>query len=353
MQVGTVGNLNNVAKAVKVVKEVSKGKPFNAAQCAQIAVEEKELKSQILSQMTKPVNLLDKMKTFVGEVPNIIINSVGTGLVAPFFIKYNFLSKTDEDTRTYSAWRQPVSAVLAVLTQAGIVIPFNSVINKMSNKGEFGIKAYDKTSYQDKSFIESQIRKENPKLSKAEVKKLAEERQLKQLENMVGKLYDSDTIEYTVNGKKSLPPTDRTEIKKLLNETAEDMLKKAEENVKDGKLEYKKDVNILKKVQKAISENKSIKDIIKETSIDGNKFVYEVAQKHIKKVEAGMKSAKQITGLVVSLAVLPVTCYMLNYIYPRFMNAFFPEITSKKSSQKPQGDTLVKNNVSAQAKEVK
>ena len=60
---------------------------------------------------------INKLKNNIGEFQDICINALGTGLLAPIFIKYNPLSKTDEDTRTYSAWRQPISALLAIATQ--------------------------------------------------------------------------------------------------------------------------------------------------------------------------------------------------------------------------------------------
>ena len=80
---------------------------------------------------------INKLKSNIGELQDICINALGTGLLAPIFIKYNPLSKTDEDTRTYSAWRQPVSAVLAVATQGAITIPFVKCINSMANTGWF------------------------------------------------------------------------------------------------------------------------------------------------------------------------------------------------------------------------
>ena len=90
--------------------------------------------------MPSSQKIMNKLAKNMGEVQNIIFNSLGTGLVAPIFIKWNPLSKTDEDTRTYSAWRQPISAVLAVVTQAGITAPFNTLINNMSNSGYLGEK---------------------------------------------------------------------------------------------------------------------------------------------------------------------------------------------------------------------
>lgn len=59
----------------------------------------------------------DKYK---GDIVNVIITGLGTGIIAPLMIKYNSLSKEDKDTKTYAAWRQPISAVIAIFTQVGI-----------------------------------------------------------------------------------------------------------------------------------------------------------------------------------------------------------------------------------------
>lgn len=106
------------------------------------------------------VKILNKLGAKRGEIQNIIINAMGTGLVAPIFIKYNFLSDADEDTRTYSAWRQPLSAVLAVVTQAGMTVPFYKIYDKWANIGEFD-EAMNKTLFQDEDWIKKQVKNED------------------------------------------------------------------------------------------------------------------------------------------------------------------------------------------------
>lgn len=301
---------------------------------------EKEVKAELLKQMPKSIRLLDKMKNFVGEVPNIIINAVGTGLVAPIFIKHNPLSKADEDTRTYSAWRQPVSAVLAIATQASMVAPFNNLLNNMTNKGEFTFFAdkgnkYNKSAYQDVDFLEKAIKKENPKLSKEEIKKLAKEKQYSQLETMIESLYNKNTVEYVANGKPAKLTGD--EVKTLLEKTANGMLEKATDS-NDKKLAEK----LLAKIKEGKTLN--IKDLTKHlTEEQRGKFVYDVAQKHISTISSNIKGLKQGTGLVVSLAILPITCILLNKVYPKFMDAFFPHLSKKDNEKKenPQ-DAFVK-----------
>src|SRR5574344_768776 len=100
-----------------------------------------QLIDKIVPRYYKGIYNYDKK---IGEFQNILLNSIGTGLVAPIFIKWNPLSKTDSDTKTYTAWRQPVSAVLAIATQAVITLPFKYATDYMTNNGLLG-KIYNKT----------------------------------------------------------------------------------------------------------------------------------------------------------------------------------------------------------------
>lgn len=322
----SVGNVSFKGVAQEVINPRSWAKQFTR---------EKELKAELLAQMPNSIKLLDKMKTFVGEVPNIIINAIGTGLVAPIFIKYNPLSKADDDTRTYSALRQPVSAVLAVITQAGLVIPFNNLIDNQTNKGKFAFKPeqYNKTAYQDVSYLKKQIKKENPNLSKAEIEKLAKNKQYNQLEDMIEQLYNKNTIEYSVKGKNISLSAD--EVKNLMTSTTDSMLKSAKEGSEEQA--------ILKEMQEAIKNNKTVKEVWNiSKKIPESNFVYDVAQKHISNMSANIKGMKQITGLVVSLAILPVTCCLLNYVYPKIMKALFPHLSEKKQEKSNPQDTFSK-----------
>ena len=44
-----------------------------------------------------------------------------------------------------------------------------------------------------------------------------------------------------------------------------------------------------------------------------------------------MKNFKQISGLIVGLCILPITCGVLNWAYPRIMEEFFPKLAHAKS----------------------
>ena len=61
------------------------------------------------------------------------------------------------------------------------------------------------------------------------------------------------------------------------------------------------------------------------------KCIAEQQKKHIKSNIDGMK---RWTGLGVSLAILPFTCWLLNKIYPWFMDRAFPDLSNKAASAK-------------------
>ncbi len=327
----SVGNVNrNVNLAVVDGTSIAKD-------TAQAYTRSKDLQKEMSDMVPKSLKTISRMGKFQGEVPSIIINALGTGLIAPIFIKYNFLSKTDDDTRTYSAMRQPISAILAVATQGLMVIPFNRLIDNMCNKGYLGAR-YNKSAFPDVEFIQKQIKRQNPKLSSKEVKELADKKYLENLCKIVENAHNGNTIEYKIKGKKvELSPE---EVKNLLQETTEDMLK----NSKDKPEE----LAIIKKMQEAIKSGE--KSTIKELSelakkIPDSHFAFEVVQKHISNVGQNIKAFRQVVGLGVSLAILPLTCSALNWVYPRFMDTFFPGLNTKKKPKQAtqKDDTFVKS----------
>ena len=57
-------------------------------------------------------------------------------------------------------------------------------------------------------------------------------------------------------------------------------------------------------------------------------FLREVVKKRISDVQHNLRGFKAVTGLAVSLAILPFTCIALNWLYPRIMEKFFPSLVS-------------------------
>lgn len=409
-----------------------------------------DLQRELNEVMPTSIKWFDKLnKKLSGEIPNILITALGTGLFAPFFIRYNFMSHTDKDTRTYSAWRQPISAALAVLTQATVVNRFDKYMAKKSNEGKFENPDFNQNFLQDESYIENVIKKENPKLKGIALKDEIARRQAKQLDNFVENIYSEGTMAQSIGGKRVL--MDQKKFKDLLMDTINgsktsinedvkryegskpslqikrgDYLRLHENDVKKELGEIKTQVgelNDYKKVTKWLESKiktlkttkkhpelisiiediksnpninamqdkindlhnkcgnfskcstyeeveKIVKDKIKididkkqlektvlekfENIICTNKnpikklkklakskefrpyvtdVVYGAVQKQLGDVKGNIKGIKSRTGLYVSLAILPVTCMLLNWIYPKFMDVFFPNLSKKKQNK--------------------
>lgn len=421
-----------------------------------------EIVKDIQKLMPRSINMMTKFADNMGEISNILINAAGTGLVAPIFIKYNPFSKTDEDTRTYSAWRQPLSAVLAIGTQATMVAPFNNLLSWMSNSGACE-DFYNKTNFQDADYIKKLIKKTNKGLTKEQLDDLVSKEQKKQYNELIENLrnkntiyikhYDTATTAMDADSLKNLQletleqmlkddnqklKTCNTKSEKrairsayltrqndtakaLLNEidtefktlstpseyakylgdkidklknskadneliemvkeirdrgtakttketagaimtemqnkvtkmlshvdtyskklSEEEILKHVEQSVKDRKDALNASIELIKEIKTDLNAGASIKEIedkiegylkknpIKEDCSIKAKYAEKIAEKFKNNIEGSLKSSKQVTGLVISLLVLPVTCYLLNYIYPIFMDAVFPNLSNKK-----------------------
>lgn len=431
----------------------------------------KEVSKELKGLMPWGVRFVCKLAEGMGEVQNICINALGTGLVAPVFIKYNPLSKADEDTRTYSAWRQPISAVLAVATQAGMVAPFNSVISNMAYTGEYP-EEYNMSNLKDEKYIRKLLKKSDPSLTADQLKVRVQEELKRQHINLrddvinknkillktpkgsvplsekafngtisdtIQELIKSDTAKlkstelkeerrlarslfYSEQSEKIIPTLEgigkdlegiktlkeaekyfKNKIKELKHEKAPKemirMLNEMKGRIQiiatppkvDGKpqldpqevvLQEIKDKNnkmlervkeytgmtdkteIEQKVAASVADRKSALtkslealEELKTKISSGEKltvsqiqkfleekaggisfkdsalhcdFTEEFLTKYKNNIENNLKGHKQFTGLVISLAVLPITCCLLNWVYPRFMDAVFPNLSNKK-----------------------
>jgi len=392
---------------------------FAGASCIDKSNNAKAMEKEIIDNMPKVIKSISKFSKFTGEIPNLIINALGTGLVAPIFIKYNFLSKTDDDTRTYSALRQPISAVLSVATGIAVVLPFNKLIDSMSKNGFF-FKLSDKTTSSNfnkpsetvdklvekamkidgieytsgakkvvlskeemqaamhktidenlKEVTETLERRETEKIGKqisrgeyyrhnrVDVKKVLSELNTKVESNSTdkerSKFFKTKIKELKASKANqelidivediSLRPDAATQKAKIVNiheacnkfskfKSLEEVAKEVAGSIdKDNKILRAEKAQLLK-MKSAVTAGDSLKTVANMSEeIKGSSFVYDVIQKHIGNIDKNLKGFKAITGLVVSLAILPVACSMLNYIYPKIMDKFFPHLSDKKKSK--------------------
>jgi len=414
--------------------------------------------SEIMKEVTPGIlNKMCSLKDNINEFQNIMINSIGTGLIAPIFIKWNPLSKTDEDTRTYTAMRQPVSAVLAIGTQAAITLPFAHALKSMAKDGMLG-KLYNETPYENPETFLKNLRDENKilytikpikgagrieALDSKSVENLInhtfddlitnENTTLKNLEgevlsqiksgkylsknsqkamehfttiqkelesvstskeartyleekikNLKANKADKDLIEMTESlrditayNPKTKPsvwdkilrrkpkldnPTEGNKIViNLLKEELEGLISgnglinkfagKTEQEIEEiARNAVKEQVetsnqakNFLNELKTKYSQGKlSVKEIENEfktkmgknSRLNNTEFAKEVMQTLKKFTQNNISIFKQISGMGVSLAMLPVTCALLNWVYPRFMDLCFPKLSQKNKSAK-------------------
>lgn len=404
--------------------------------------------------MPKSVKTMKRLSDGMGEVQNIIINAIGTALVAPVFIKWNPFSKTDEDTRTYSAWRQPVSALITILTQVGIAIPFDRMIERRANRG-FYDERYNKTLFQDEKFIEKQIKCLYPNISNNELERLKTEKMADQkatlkhmirqnnivmgtsigkthkyseeaFSNLLNKVLDDkldfeneelrrsteeripqkikrkeyyrthnqeareiftkinemvetkspdavkkyvkglkknvdknselsriyqDILERRGNNDKEVKIALQDKLTKILQDIDEfteakyptakslvEHIKQVETNERINPI--KESIEVLKNMKKQVAKKQTVASIESELEnlVKDNeshrlfkfKFSDEIAKLLQKQIKNNIKGHKQIVQMIVSFLTLPISCTALNWCYPRFMDAVFPNLSNKK-----------------------
>lgn len=84
-----------------------------------------------LSRLTQYLKIND------GEIQNQKINALFTCTLAPLMIAFNPLSNKDEKTKKYTALRQPISAVNAIIFGFSMTVPFDRLMEKTASEGYF------------------------------------------------------------------------------------------------------------------------------------------------------------------------------------------------------------------------
>ena len=430
-----------------------------------------DIYKELMHYMPRSVKLMMKAKEWTGEVQNIVINSVGTGLIAPIFIKYNPLSKTDEDTRTYSAWRQPVSALLAILTQVGATIPFNQKVSSMAHQGKLG-QDYNMTPFMDEKYLKKLVKRQHPNFTPAQIAERAEQMKNAQFEEVIKDLKTKNTVMFIEDGKPNKVEMNPKRYKETLIKTITNLIKeetaekkksdetkrqfrirrseyyrthadkanahldslleifasgdiekvkkslaskigKMKSNKEDKELilftqeifklgnksndnktinsmrdkvnraksyvhdysamtsreqviervnrsidgrvtEIDKELKFFEKVKQAILEDKTVHEIedmftaehLKNKRLQEKpvKFAEQVAMQLKKQTKSCINGYKQVGGIFVSLATLFISCPLLNWVYPKFMAAVFPNLSNGKHQKDTTNLILQANN---------
>ena len=414
----------------------------------------------------------DKLAWMKGEFGGVAMTALGTGLVAPWPIAFNPFVKAKEgateaekedlkNTKYYTAWRQPISAVLAAIFQLSALKPIDKFLDYIYNTPEYA-KCFDVDTDQslinNDAFLKRQVEKENPSFSKEELKAEFKKRQNKQIQEVADKLKETHRIqvgerfiddykvadivnkeieEYIKDAKKlkidnkglafysqraqvlmdhevylrellKNAPEDNaqleTYLKNLLSNEKNSDLKLLIGEILDRKPEIrhhriertveriekiknlcngaysfdnymeamakrnsildkiitKFELAKIKNVESATPEviEKAVKDVIanchfnKEDSLLNSilactetfqqdkkeliKKVYkDIAKGYKTFVKNSYRSPNQLVKIAIGVCItLPITCSALNWVYPRFMDKFFPELAGAKAKQK-------------------
>ena len=139
----------------------------------------RNINKEIMEQLPNKtaIKVMEKFKWLKGELGGILITALGTGAVAPIFIAFNPFVKAPEgateeqkkdvdNTKKYTAMRQPVSAVLAVLIQTSLLKPIDKGLEILFNNPNYAKNLWislDQSTLSKKSYIEKQTKKEMQK----------------------------------------------------------------------------------------------------------------------------------------------------------------------------------------------
>ena len=205
-----------------------------------------------------------------GEILNTVVTGIGTAFVAPIFIVWNPLAKEDKETRLYSAWRQPISAVLAVATQIAINKKFNNWMDKEASTGSFD--RMNLTAKPRESYLRHIIKYQHPNWTKEQVQK-----EIKRKQN--------EAEWNAINSQRNLAKTDETFKNQIDNMSYEELVdkdayKKAESSIKQ---EIEENIEQMKKEGKTSSEIKAYKNSHNKTFIENSamKKAAEIMQQNV------------------------------------------------------------------------
>lgn len=121
----------------------------------------------------KTIKAMKSLEWLKGEIGGILITAFGTGLVAPIFIGFNpFVKapknatpeqkKENENTKLYTAMRQPISAALAIVFQASVQKYIDKGLDKVFNNPKISKYArtnLDQQELNTKTYIQSKVKK--------------------------------------------------------------------------------------------------------------------------------------------------------------------------------------------------
>ena len=142
-------------------KQINKNLAFKKGNSQNVPKTVKEAIEKNSDIMTK---FLTWMGNNEGELMNVLVNFFGTAAICPIFIRYNPLTKEDKKKKAYSAWRQPLSAIISVVTQVFVTSKVNSMLAKRVSTGYYD--RADLRACPEAGYLKKEILKEHPELKK-------------------------------------------------------------------------------------------------------------------------------------------------------------------------------------------
>lgn len=225
---------------------------------------------------------LEKFKKKKGdEAVNIVVNSIGTGVVAPLVIALNKFNDEDKHTKIYSAMRQPISAILGFLTQIGINAPVPRMVDRLARRGTLGDHFLGplRTIHDNASAEDSLEREAKNKYLRSQYERVIKD------------------------------PQYREKVAKLLNISIMEEHANQVSMARKGRSSYPPAAKLIK------AADVTVEHAMKYNSKRLTRLTY-------------------LTMFILSVITLYPTCVLLNWMYPRIMN-LFPSLTEedKKPNQ--------------------
>ncbi|MBR1753361.1 hypothetical protein IJ732_00870 [bacterium] len=316
------GKANAVNKAIKsaaddVIKNVSKIIAEDAA-------------NEVNNELPKGLKKINKfLSDHDGEVQNQVINAIFTTTLAPLMIWKNPFSKKSEKDKAYSALRQPISAGIAVSGGLAATLGINKALDVLANEGY--IKSLDLRMNPNESYLKSQF--------KAEMKKAVKEGKTADFLKQYGETGNSKEAvknalaKYTETVKASRQQLFET----LMTEAPENIKAEAGKIFVNGKQVADNIPNLGNEKQlKTFLDKFNVKNV-KEMAGKSQDELRAVAKKVIKEIGTDFGTLKKYALPFINIPVTVLTCTALNWVYPRFVETFFPGLLKSDKAPEQQG----------------
>lgn len=348
----------------------------------------RELTKRVINESNPGVRFIMNLGKNNGEILNSIVTAVGTAFVAPIFIAFNPFSKEDKETKVYSAFRQPISAVLALAAQIGINIKFNNWLDTLASTGK--LQRADLTAKPKASHLKRIFKLQKPDLSPkdmmAEIQYAQDEafwqkvnlarNKMKNVPIPTERLIDKNALDdakaiIKQQFAEQIAKMDKKDATKFISEKAKGIVAENLEQVMKREAANKFAIiqmaqsgkpisHYIDELQKSIANLRSTKG--SAVLIQNKEYMLEKLKnlgdfKYVKKlgsnldevlqavrikrmVKAGINNAELVLdrskkwgGIFISLVTLPFSCGLLNWSYPRIMEKIMPEASKAKKAK--------------------